>query len=206
LDKQVNLTVEDLCLSVEIKKRLKVFPMFYKPNFCCHCGEKIARPNPSFTDSKRFCDVCKHDFVLQRAMPFGFCILMALIGIFGVGSYWRSGDKPLNLTSRQIPQSPSNSGKTSANQTSPISSNSNASPTVPANNVPTNAAQITNLTAKPPARPPSAPVSREESVYYCGAPTKKGTPCSRRVKGGGRCWQHQGQNAMLPPEKLLVSQ
>ncbi|MEC5395654.1 DUF3157 family protein [Bergeyella sp. RCAD1439] len=25
---------------------------------------------------------------------------------------------------------------------------------------------------------------------YCGAPTKKGGPCSRRVAGGGRCWQH----------------
>jgi len=45
----------------------------------------------------------------------------------------------------------------------------------------------------------------EETVYFCGAPTKKGTPCSRRVRGGGRCWQHQGQNAMLPPEKLTAS-
>ncbi len=26
-----------------------------------------------------------------------------------------------------------------------------------------------------------------------------------RVKGGGRCWQHLGQPAMLPQEKLLVS-
>ncbi|HEX9961513.1 MAG TPA: hypothetical protein VGB00_11305, partial [Pyrinomonadaceae bacterium] len=45
-----------------------------------------------------------------------------------------------------------------------------------------------------------------EAVYFCGAPTKKGTPCSRRVKGGGRCWQHAGQTALLPPEKLLISQ
>lgn len=29
-------------------------------------------------------------------------------------------------------------------------------------------------------------------VYLCGAPTKKGTPCKRRVKAqGARCWQHQ---------------
>jgi hypothetical protein len=28
-------------------------------------------------------------------------------------------------------------------------------------------------------------------VYYCGAPTKKGTPCKRRVKQAGmKCWQH----------------
>jgi hypothetical protein len=25
----------------------------------------------------------------------------------------------------------------------------------------------------------------------CGAPTRSGRPCSRRVKGGGFCWQHR---------------
>ena len=25
---------------------------------------------------------------------------------------------------------------------------------------------------------------------YCGAPTKKGGSCKRKVSGGGRCWQH----------------
>lgn len=44
----------------------------------------------------------------------------------------------------------------------------------------------------------------EEEVYICGAQTKKGTPCSRRVHGRVRCWQHKGMPAMLPPEKLLI--
>ena len=43
-----------------------------------------------------------------------------------------------------------------------------------------------------------------EDVYICGARTKKGTPCSRRMQGNVRCWQHKGMPAMLPPEKLLV--
>jgi hypothetical protein len=59
---------------------------------------------------------------------------------------------------------------------------------------------------------PSVPVSSittqatvvEEEVYICGARTKKGTPCSRRVHGPVRCWQHKGQKPMLPQEKLLV--
>jgi hypothetical protein len=34
-----------------------------------------------------------------------------------------------------------------------------------------------------------------QGVYYCGALTRKGTPCSRRVRKGERCWQHAG----LPP-------
>jgi hypothetical protein len=43
-----------------------------------------------------------------------------------------------------------------------------------------------------------------EDVYLCGARTKKGTPCSRRVHGLVRCWQHKGLPAMLPLEKLQI--
>ena len=43
-----------------------------------------------------------------------------------------------------------------------------------------------------------------ENAYTCGARTKKGKPCSRRVAGPVRCWQHKGMPAMLPLEKLLI--
>jgi hypothetical protein len=45
-----------------------------------------------------------------------------------------------------------------------------------------------------------------EQTYTCGARTKKGTPCSRRVHGPVRCWQHKGAKAMLPLEKLVVKE
>jgi hypothetical protein len=48
-------------------------------------------------------------------------------------------------------------------------------------------------------------VETAELVYICGAATKKGTPCSRRVKGPVRCWQHVGQPAILPADQLRVS-
>ncbi len=48
------------------------------------------------------------------------------------------------------------------------------------------------------------PTDPAEVVYVCGARTKKGTPCQRRVRGPGRCWQHRGMNAILPPSKLVV--
>ena len=51
----------------------------------------------------------------------------------------------------------------------------------------------------------AAPVTVDE-VYICGARTKKGTPCSRRVHGPMRCWQHKGLPAMLAAEKLRVSE
>lgn len=53
----------------------------------------------------------------------------------------------------------------------------------------------------------SAPATTAvDDVYICGARTKKGTPCSRRVHGPVRCWQHKGLPAMLPVEKLRVSE
>jgi len=45
-----------------------------------------------------------------------------------------------------------------------------------------------------------------EQTYICGARTKKGTPCSRRVHGPVRCWQHKGAAAILPTEKLVVKE
>jgi len=178
--------------------------MFYTPNFCCHCGEKIERPTKSLTDSSRFCGVCKHEFVLQRFLPMAFVGLMAIVGIFGIGSYWRSGEKPLNVSTKQFAAS---SGKNPANSASQVSSNSGVQQLAQTNNVQTNTSQTANLTTKPQVKQTeTAPRPAEETVYFCGAPTKKGTPCSRRVKGGGRCWQHKGQSALLPPEKLLAGQ
>ncbi|HZN01328.1 MAG TPA: hypothetical protein VFB70_18140 [Pyrinomonadaceae bacterium] len=53
------------------------------------------------------------------------------------------------------------------------------------------------------ASPAPSPVTVEQT-YTCGARTKKGTPCSRRVHGPVRCWQHKGAPAMLPAEKLII--
>ena len=53
-----------------------------------------------------------------------------------------------------------------------------------------------------------APVTQlptpSDEVFICGARTKKGKPCSRRVHGPVRCWQHKGLPAALPTEKLVI--
>jgi hypothetical protein len=54
--------------------------------------------------------------------------------------------------------------------------------------------------------PAAQAVVTTEEAYICGARTKKGTPCSRRVRGPVRCWQHKGAQAMLPLEKLVVKE
>jgi hypothetical protein len=69
------------------------------------------------------------------------------------------------------------------------------------------AAAMPRTLAALPGKAPQPPQVTEAVAqsYYCGAETKKGTPCSRKVKGNVRCWQHTGMPAMLPPDKLLVS-
>jgi hypothetical protein len=50
-----------------------------------------------------------------------------------------------------------------------------------------------------------ADVDREDAAFICGARTKKGTPCRRRVHAAGdRCFQHKGMTAMVPLDKLEV--
>lgn len=184
--------------------------MFYIPNFCCQCGEKIERPNPSFKDSRKFCDVCQHDFVLQRILPIIFIVLMAFLGVFGIGSYWRGGEKPLNISTKQLAANSSNAGNPAANRASQVNGNANRQQLTTANNLPVNTQNtlpIRNLTNKPPAQQTgTVSPAAAQTVYFCGALTKKGTPCSRRVKGGGRCWQHKGQDALFPPEILIANQ
>ena len=59
-----------------------------------------------------------------------------------------------------------------------------------------------------PASQTTAPtqlVATEQSSI-CGARTKKGKPCSRRVQGPVRCWQHKGLPPMLPADKLTIKE
>jgi hypothetical protein len=67
---------------------------------------------------------------------------------------------------------------------------------------------VIQRTVVPAAQNSSAtrPVVNVEQLYTCGARTKKGTPCSRRVHGPVRCWQHKGAAAMLPQEKLIIKE
>ena len=70
--------------------------------------------------------------------------------------------------------------------------------------------ELPPLVIQRPVSAPSAsttqPAVTTEETYICGARTKKGTPCSRRVRGPVRCWQHKGAQAMLPLEKLIVKE
>ena len=151
----------------------------YRPNFCSECGTKLLRLRWHLWTSRKFCDDCARRLRRERFIP----LLLGALALISAGyvAGWARRPVPPPLIIARRSDSPLNSA---------------ADPAKP--NIPTEAGMgasaITN----------ASPATVEAVVYLCGARTKKGTPCSRRVHGPVRCWQHKGMPAMLPQEKLLV--
>ena len=169
--------------------------MIYRTNFCCHCGEKIARARWTPLTSRRFCDFCEieqkqHDLIPRAgiviAVLFGAAGLTAFLGRPGGSESSSAGPatKVRQLHADVQPRALSPGAITNVDRT-----NANGS-------VAGDLGAGAN-TAVPNAKQRDVgPNSSTEPVYYCGALTKKGTPCTRRVKTKGRCWQHPGQPAV----------
>ena len=160
----------------------------YKPNFCCECGERVAHSRRRVWTSRRFCGACVRRF--RRGSLTAACALVCVLG--GVG---------FMLGRLSGPQRPPLIVERGGASLAPL----------PASAAPRPAGETREGA---PAKPEPAygadgtanerPTDPEEVVYVCGARTKKGTPCQRRVRGPGRCWQHRGKPAILPPSKLVV--
>ena len=163
----------------------------YRPNFCCECGERVARARRRFWAGGRFCDACVRRFRRRRLVaPLALSALLA-------GSLFMLG-----RASR--PAAPAAVLERGALDLSRLPAPADAS-----------RRQDSKREGAPPASKPEPsygpdgtanerPTDPAEVVYVCGARTKKGTPCQRRVRGPGRCWQHRGMPAILPPSKLVV--
>lgn len=46
-----------------------------------------------------------------------------------------------------------------------------------------------------PTRSSAQVVAGDSVIAICGAPTRSGKPCQRKVKSGGYCWQHRDKPA-----------
>jgi hypothetical protein len=179
--------------------------MFYKPHYCSNCGEKIDRIEWFPWTSRRFCEACEKDLKFHERLPQILMLVFLIFGIFGLGGFLKSGDKPLQISKNEDQAKPS---MLAANKVQPSN----------AGNVQTTSETSKNESNVLPQKQQTVPLQRQTlvrkvdnlkvseavPVYLCGAQTKKGTPCSRKMRGGGRCWQHEGQEAMLPPERLIV--
>ena len=182
--------------------------MLYKPNYCNHCGEKVERFEWKPWTSRRFCENCESSFQGVDWMPKIFGGVIILFGFFGIGSYLKTPEKPLAAVSNQLsvglaekPKPAAKDSGLSAEKPLPASKENPDKESEAGNR----AKSTTNAqSVSPQQRSEPEQIQPKEPVFYCGAQTKKGSACTRKVKGGKRCWQHEGLPAMLPPEKLKV--
>jgi hypothetical protein len=187
--------------------------MFYKPKYCSECASELSKCDESYWLISRFCEVCKPHFkAIEIFTKFGGIAFGAVATTFGVGVWLQKPvGQPLSPAKTEIASvapAPKPVRKIENNQ--PIS---NVQPKVVEVNQPVavSSKQSVTLQTQPEfdkkTQPKTAEVSQSaavEPVYMCGAKTKKGMPCSRKVKGNVRCWQHLGQEAMLSAKELRI--
>ncbi|HVF29099.1 MAG TPA: hypothetical protein VM943_12715 [Pyrinomonadaceae bacterium] len=157
----------------------------YRPNFCSDCGARIDRARWRLWTSTRFCAKCEKRFrKAALAVPLMAGVIL-LIGAYIAGRAGRVHPPPV-VIERAETRSP---------------------------HTPISAASSMGMTGAGSGRKENSPGVLSESLpesgetaLICGARTQKGKPCSRRVRGTGRCWQHKGKSAMLPLEKLVIQE
>ena len=157
----------------------------YRPNFCADCGERVVRARWRLWTSRRFCAHCERRFRRRRLLARLALALLLSGGGFLLGLRARPSPPPLVVERGALSLAP-----------------------VPAPGGALKEEKGGGAKAPPSYGPDGTagerPTEPGEVVSVCGARTKKGTPCSRRVRGTGRCWQHRGKPAMLPASKLIV--
>jgi hypothetical protein len=163
----------------------------YKPNFCAECGARIERARWRLWTSRKFCTDCAPRLVRAQVL-LTFVVWFTLFGIgLLMGRAMRQAPPPLVVERGSLPLAPevASAPKQTEPEETETSANSNAS---------------REQSYGPSGTQTERPTDPAEVVSICGARTQKGTPCQRRVRGTGRCWQHRGMNAILPPPKLII--
>ena len=159
----------------------------YHPNFCAECGAQLKRRGWRVWSGRRFCQICARR--LGRRSFAGRLVIVALIAIlaFVLGRSLRAPIPPLIV--QRSANSPLSDLPVNLND---IAKSNNQNPKAPNGVQQSYGDNSTNGPA-------------DDVVYLCGARTKKGTPCRRRVHyAGERCYQHKGMPAMVPLDKLVI--
>lgn len=132
-----------------------------RAKFCPWCGEPLT-PKRSFMRSIRACDNCAKSFRRPRMLT-AFVLASCLLSGFAIGRY-TAERRPFYFIG--APVDPRESGPLTLGPT-----------------------DLDPAGGAKPAR--AAPSPSPERETRCGARTLSGRPCKRKVRGGGRCWQHR---------------
>jgi len=156
----------------------------YRPNFCAECGARLTRKSWRAWLHRGACVNCARRIGKTAWAKPLITVGVIAVAAFAFGRYLRPAPPPLVI------QRAANSPLSDL----PLNLNDSASTTTRKQNDSTsqNLVGLSITTA-------------DDAVYICGARTKKGTPCHRRVHfAGERCYQHKGMPAILPLEKLVI--
>ena len=150
-----------------------------RSNFCANCGARLTRKGWRGWLAGARCDDCALRMGRSVTKPLVIVGVIVIVA-FGFGRYLRPPPPPLIIhraAESPLADVPVNFDAIAKSATN--KTNQNASP----NNV----------------------AAEDDIVYLCGARTKKGTPCRRRVHSSGeRCYQHKGMPAMVSLDKLTI--
>ncbi|MEK6321192.1 MAG: hypothetical protein AABN33_05855 [Acidobacteriota bacterium] len=134
--------------------------------FCSECGERLRVKRLGSLPFPSFCSHCSPRFNLARLMLIVALTLSAAVG-FAIGHYTTAREPfyyigtPVESSSNRIAPPPNDNAAHSSRSSEAVK-------------------QREHMVASPSA-----------SEGICGARTKSGRPCQRKVKGGGYCWQHR---------------
>ena len=172
--------------------------MLYKPSFCCHCGEKIERSEWNIFSSRRFCDVCKEENKGFELLARLAVVAAFLLPLTVAGSFLRTGkqEEVQRVSLVQTNKKPSSSELKREAQSALQYPEAVDNKDVPG-------AAVLPRVREPEIgrRPKNLEITPEVEAFYCGAVTKKGTACTRKVKIKGYCWQHSARAVSITAVK-----
>lgn len=137
--------------------------------FCSECGAQLKVRRAGLTRFLSFCPRCLPRFARIRLMLIATPMLFAAIG-FALGRYTSAREPFYFIGTRVDPTAISAARSAEAN-------NHRATP------------------GSETLDHPQGVLSGSEANTVCGARTKSGKPCKRKVKDGGYCWQHRNKKA-----------
>ena len=132
--------------------------------FCSQCGEQLSPTRTAFLPLRAFCRNCKPRFRTSGLILFAAAAACTAIG-FAIGHLTSTRERFLYIGTPVE----SSRMRSSADDGADHSTQARGSVT-----------QRDQLV-----------ISSTAAEGICGARTKSGKPCQRKVKGGGYCWQHR---------------
>lgn len=136
--------------------------------FCSQCGQRIKLKRVSPLPFDSFCARCAPRFERARLLLLAAPLLCAAIG-YAAGHY-TSAREPFHFIGTPLALSATPAEFSSRDDVR------------------------SSTEGRAAARPDQVLDVPKAADGICGARTRSGKPCQRKVKGGGYCWQHRGKS------------